>query len=588
MSRSLLRSGVALSSLFLLCGLACSSENASEPVATAGSGSGGAAGAAGHGSTPSTCVPGRKEACACLSGVGTQECLADGSALDVCICPKESQGGAAGSAAGAGGSPSVVQQCVPGIQEACACANGTGVQRCSGDGSGFGPCLCADTGAGGGAGADGGGGIAGGAPTAGSGGSNIAGAGGSNLAGAGGSNLAGAGGSNLAGAGGAGGSNLAGAGGSNLAGAGGLTTLPPLPGDPDGDHWTVAQGDCDEANSDVNPGAFEVPGNGRDDDCDGQIDPASTSCDQGLGPVITDAVDGARALGLCGPLAPESPATKGAGTRSGLITATFANISGAFLSTPPKTGASTKLQLGVLPNFGSGTPTQEGERLLALSSGVARATGQADAVANLCQNSRAFSGNSGYPPGFPKTEACGKKGNPKDGIALDVRLRVPSNARSFRIRYKFFSCDFPQYLCTTFNDVFAILMAPSPPGTPAFLTSLNEASADIAFFTTPSGGTDLVTINSQSLITACTPAPGYTSCQGEAGLSGSGFEGHGASSWVVSHVPVPTFAAGEDHILALRLAIWDSADDILDSTATVDGFEWSTEPLSAPTSAALP
>jgi hypothetical protein len=47
--------------------------------------------------------------------------------------------------------------------------------------------------------------------------------------------------------------------------------------DLDGDGWTVLQGDCDDANPSVHPGAIEVC-NGMDDDCDGLIDNNATGC----------------------------------------------------------------------------------------------------------------------------------------------------------------------------------------------------------------------------------------------------------------------------------------------------------------------
>ncbi len=42
--------------------------------------------------------------------------------------------------------------------------------------------------------------------------------------------------------------------------------------DGDGDGFTVSDGDCDDTNRNVHPGADEIPGDGLDNDCDGEID----------------------------------------------------------------------------------------------------------------------------------------------------------------------------------------------------------------------------------------------------------------------------------------------------------------------------
>ncbi len=47
--------------------------------------------------------------------------------------------------------------------------------------------------------------------------------------------------------------------------------------DRDGDGYTGADGDCDDSDADVNPGATEDITNGKDDDCDGVVDAGSAS-----------------------------------------------------------------------------------------------------------------------------------------------------------------------------------------------------------------------------------------------------------------------------------------------------------------------
>ncbi len=44
--------------------------------------------------------------------------------------------------------------------------------------------------------------------------------------------------------------------------------------DEDGDGYTLEEGDCDDTDADVNPGAVEMPDDGVDSDCDGEENPA--------------------------------------------------------------------------------------------------------------------------------------------------------------------------------------------------------------------------------------------------------------------------------------------------------------------------
>ncbi len=58
-------------------------------------------------------------------------------------------------------------------------------------------------------------------------------------------------------------------------------------GDADGDGYAVSDGDCDDGRADVHPGAAEVCEDGIDQDCDGE-DPACGSADEGIATFARD------------------------------------------------------------------------------------------------------------------------------------------------------------------------------------------------------------------------------------------------------------------------------------------------------------
>jgi hypothetical protein len=400
-------------------------------------------------------------------------------------------------------------------------------------------------------------------------------AGGSISAGNGGSATSGSGGSSTSGSGG---SATSGSGGSATSGSGGSASGGT---DQDGDGWTTTQGDCNDKDPAINPGAaelLEVDFLGKpkaeqiDNDCDGKTlqpdDP--TACDAGLGPVLNDPFDGARAMGLCKIKVDE------ASKKWGVISAAFSDI-GTTVGTPIKMqGKALEHAFGILPGFGTTSPPREGERLFALSSGIARAPGQPGwGEADVCSYSKSYT--SAFPPGFPKQGTCGTTGAPNDGVALDLKIRVPTNAKSLKFSFRFFSCEYPQYTCSVFNDVFAVLMSPSPLPNGDPMADKDNILANIAFEATASGTKNVIGVNNEGFFSACEPGAvqgNYSNCKPGNGaqLQGSGFETHGASAWLTTQVPVPS-----GKVMLLRFAIWDSADGILDSSAIVDNFEWSAE-----------
>jgi hypothetical protein len=358
--------------------------------------------------------------------------------------------------------------------------------------------------------------------------------------------------------------------------------------DHDGDGWTPATGDCNDCDKYVNPGAIDVlnykpdamgkpteellPNSAQvDEDCNGKplLPTDDTSCDGSLSVgAVADPYDAAKAMELCNVQVEENPADPKM-RKWGVIQAAFNEIAGApFKNPPPNSAKWGKTNFGLLPDFGAPSKPRAGTKLFGLSSGEARAPGQPDFTDNVCGFDKGYA--SGYPAGFPKQGSCGTTGAPHDGVALDLKIRVPTNAKSMLFDFRFFTCEFPVYVCDMYNDVFAVLMSPSPLMAGDPMADSTNQSANIAF--EASGNMkSVIGVNNQSFLTACSPGTsGYNNCKGEAELAGSGFEGHGGSAWLESQVPVIPGST-----IFLRLAIWDSADGILDSSAIVDNFRFS-------------
>ena len=366
--------------------------------------------------------------------------------------------------------------------------------------------------------------------------------------------------------------------------------------DADGDGFTTCDGDCCDSGECgdpelVNPGAFDSPGNTVDDDCDGQVDNTQVTCDMGLASNTNDALDFARAMDLCNQALEQT-------RRWGVIE--------AKLTLPNGQGTPANDAHAIRPNFGNLQP-QAGASFALISSGNAAAPGQTnpshiDFQLSAMHNTESpfpadwLAANGGTLPNTPGCPPINSGTAAEDPIMLTLRIRVPSNAKSFKFASNFYSAEFPEWVCSPFNDFFVVLLD-STWNDDATHMPRNPADKNLAFYKQPQTGQiypvgiNLATGNT-GLFTQC--VNGTTGCFGEestistctstAQLTGTGFDLNapgscdsnsllgGATGWLETSGNV---VGGE--IITLRIAMWDTSDHRLDSLVVLDDFEWSVD-----------
>lgn len=328
-------------------------------------------------------------------------------------------------------------------------------------------------------------------------------------------------------------------------GSGGAGPVTDPNADSDGDGFTPAGGDCNDADGNVNPGAIEVEvtepdASGQipapaDEDCDGAIDNVAPPCDDGLSLEDFDPANGARAIDLCAFASREDG-------RWGVLSARYVRGDGSPAARSPA--------VGLFDGFGPNVHVQGGARLLALSTGRARLPDHPDA----CWTESCSSyGPGAAPPGFPQDNPdCPPSDFINDDIGLEVVLRAPRNATGYEFLFKFYTYEYPEWVCEDFNDQFVALATPAPPGSYngnlSFDGEGRPVSVNIAFFD------------------VCDGCP-----LGSGELAGTGFSPRrdGGTRWLKTRAPV---RGGEE--ISLRFILFDTGDDRFDSTALIDGFRW--------------
>jgi len=287
-------------------------------------------------------------------------------------------------------------------------------------------------------------------------------------------------------------------------------------------------------------------------------------CDDGISASTDDPFDGARAVGLCKLASGDDD--------WGVIDAEWVRVDGSDAINV----SGYDIGHGVLHRFGDRVQPREGERVLVLSSGTARLPGQLG-YESPTGFDKGYTGPS--PEGYPKeSPACEGvvTGETHDDVALEITLRAPPGAQSFGFDFNFFTYEWPDWVCSQFNDFFVALLQPPldglPDGNISFDQLGNSVSVNMAFVRVcdcvggpPCGAPPL------------TPVIAYDCELGSDQLSDTGFEERAATGWLVTKAPVEP-----DQVIKLRWGVYDSGDGVLDSTTVIDHFRWLGDPADSP------
>lgn len=177
-----------------------------------------------------------------------------------------------------------------------------------------------------------------------------------------------------------------------------------------------------------------------------------------------------------------------------------------------------------------------------------------------------------------------------DAVMLTLRVRAPTNASSFKVKMFFFSAEYPEWVCSQYNDFFVALLDSKAAGNPK---DKNIAVYDDGKVLWPVG-VNLLKVAS-GLFTACQsgvvgcaekmiPESQYNGCVNKNLLAGTGFHevdpsGCGAGAPVGGGTGWLTMSGNVEpgEVFELRLAVWDSGGHIFDSLVLLDDWQWSIE-----------
>ncbi|HEX6837228.1 MAG TPA: choice-of-anchor L domain-containing protein, partial [Polyangia bacterium] len=319
--------------------------------------------------------------------------------------------------------------------------------------------------------------------------------------------------------------------------------------DGDGDGYTPAQGDCDDCDPSVNPGAVNIPGDPKQYDCgsgnNGACDASSTGS--------KDPTEIGHSMELCD-------------TR--------------FFKSAMTAGPSDMRARNVLANFGILKP-HAGQNFTLLSSGVAvdeMGMGYVNPQEGTDLNNTAMNPL----PNLQGASGCGQadQTNVHDYTEIDFQLHAPSNVQSFSFDFQFFSGEYPQYVCTMFNDEFLAIVQSSktyPTATNiSFDNQMHPITVNSGFFTVCDNDTSKPQTQHCMFPPSQNQGTGYETTGSPIPIPGD-IPG-GSTGWLTTTAPI---APGED--ITLKFVIFDEGDGVLDSAVLLDNFKWGAASVGGPT-----